>query len=147
MKDHLESPQIGAIALRFAYNLTPATEKLLRAIIEKNPHAQAQGLACFGLATALKNQATNAQGPQAAKASKEAEELYKRVVEKYADIQSGRATLGQAAQAELTGLRNQRNLVVGKVAPEIEGEDIDGQKFKLSDYRGKVVVLDFWGHW
>jgi hypothetical protein len=38
-------------------------------------------------------------------------------------------------------------LEIGKVAPEIEGEDIDGQRFKLSDYRGKVVVLDFWGNW
>lgn len=38
-------------------------------------------------------------------------------------------------------------LEVGMVAPEIEGEDIDGQVFKLSDYRGKVVVLDFWGDW
>jgi hypothetical protein len=36
---------------------------------------------------------------------------------------------------------------VGAVAPEIEGEDLDGHRFKLSDYRGKVVVLDFWGHW
>ena len=36
---------------------------------------------------------------------------------------------------------------VGKAAPEIEGEDIDGEKFKLSDYRGKVVLLDFWGNW
>jgi hypothetical protein len=36
---------------------------------------------------------------------------------------------------------------VGQEAPEIEGEDIDGKTFKLSDYRGKVVVLDFWGHW
>jgi hypothetical protein len=27
------------------------------------------------------------------------------------------------------------------------GNDIDGNRFKLSDYRGKVVVLDFWGHW
>jgi hypothetical protein len=36
---------------------------------------------------------------------------------------------------------------IGKVAPEIEGEDLDGKGFKLSDYRGKVVVLDFWGHW
>jgi len=36
---------------------------------------------------------------------------------------------------------------VGMVAPEIEAEDIDGQVFKLSDYRGKVVVLDFWGDW
>jgi cytochrome oxidase Cu insertion factor (SCO1/SenC/PrrC family) len=38
-------------------------------------------------------------------------------------------------------------LQVGRVAPDIEGEDIDGEKFKLSDYRGKVVLLDFWGHW
>jgi peroxiredoxin len=33
------------------------------------------------------------------------------------------------------------------VAPDIESEDLDGVKFKLSDYRGKVVVLDFWGDW
>jgi cytochrome oxidase Cu insertion factor (SCO1/SenC/PrrC family) len=36
---------------------------------------------------------------------------------------------------------------VGNLAPEIQGEDLDGVKFKLSDYRGKVVVLDFWGDW
>jgi peroxiredoxin len=35
----------------------------------------------------------------------------------------------------------------GNLAPEIEGEDLDGKKFKLSDYKGKVVLLDFWGHW
>ena len=34
-----------------------------------------------------------------------------------------------------------------KTAPEIEGEDIEGVAFKLSDYRGKVVMLDFWGDW
>ena len=36
---------------------------------------------------------------------------------------------------------------VGKAAPEISGVDIDGVDFKLSDYRGKVVMLDFWGDW
>lgn len=36
---------------------------------------------------------------------------------------------------------------VGEQAPEISGEDVDGKAFKLSDYRGKVVVLDFWGFW
>lgn len=40
-----------------------------------------------------------------------------------------------------------QNLAIGKVAPDIEGEDLDGVSFKLSDYRGKVVVLDFWGNW
>jgi hypothetical protein len=36
---------------------------------------------------------------------------------------------------------------IGALAPEITGEDIDGAFFKLSDYRGKVVLLDFWGNW
>jgi hypothetical protein len=36
---------------------------------------------------------------------------------------------------------------VPRPAPEIEGEDQDGVTFKLSDYKGKVVLLDFWGNW
>lgn len=36
---------------------------------------------------------------------------------------------------------------IGDIAPEIEGPDLDGETFRLSDYRGKVVVLDFWGDW
>jgi hypothetical protein len=33
---------------------------------------------------------------------------------------------------------------VREKAPEIEGVDVDGKAMKLSDYRGKVVLLDFW---
>ena len=36
---------------------------------------------------------------------------------------------------------------IGDLAPDIEGEDLEGVPFRLSDYRGKVVVLAFWGHW
>ena len=39
------------------------------------------------------------------------------------------------------------NIRAGKAAPEIKGPDLDGKEFKLSDYKGKVVLLDFWGHW
>lgn len=39
------------------------------------------------------------------------------------------------------------HLRIGMLAPDIEGRDLDGVAFKLSDYRGKVVVLDFWGNW
>jgi hypothetical protein len=37
--------------------------------------------------------------------------------------------------------------LIGRPSPEIEGKDVDGKPFKLSDYRGKVVALDFWGFW
>lgn len=39
------------------------------------------------------------------------------------------------------------NLQIGMVAPEIVGADVDGNAMKLTDFRGKVVVLDFWGFW
>jgi len=41
----------------------------------------------------------------------------------------------------------EERLQVGMTVPDVIGEDMDGVGFKLSDYRGKVVVLDFWGDW
>jgi peroxiredoxin len=38
-------------------------------------------------------------------------------------------------------------LTVGKVAPDISGQDLTGATFHLSDYRGKVVALVFSGEW
>jgi thiol-disulfide isomerase/thioredoxin len=38
-------------------------------------------------------------------------------------------------------------LLPGKVAPDIVGPDLDGQTFRLSDHRGKVVVLLFSAEW
>jgi thiol:disulfide interchange protein len=36
---------------------------------------------------------------------------------------------------------------IGKPAPPTQGTDADGVAFALSDYRGKVVMLDFWADW
>ena len=36
---------------------------------------------------------------------------------------------------------------IGEMAPEIEGVDLEGVAFKLSDYKGQVVMLDFYGDW
>lgn len=38
-------------------------------------------------------------------------------------------------------------LEVNLRAPDIEGNDAEGKRFKLSNYKGKVIVLDFWGYW
>jgi thiol-disulfide isomerase/thioredoxin len=35
----------------------------------------------------------------------------------------------------------------GLLAPDLELSRLDGQKLRLSSYRGKVVLLDFWATW
>ncbi len=73
------------------------------------------------------------------------EATLERVAKEYGDVLDSRGRMiGPRAEGVLF---EQRNLVVGKIAPDVEAEDVDGTTFKLSDYRGKVVVLDFWGHW
>jgi cytochrome c biogenesis protein CcmG, thiol:disulfide interchange protein DsbE len=37
--------------------------------------------------------------------------------------------------------------VKGKLAPEITLINLNGQTVKLSDYRGKIVILNFWASW
>src|SRR5439155_17394791 len=36
---------------------------------------------------------------------------------------------------------------VGQVAPDFTGKTLDGATFHLADFRGQVVVLDFWATW
>ena len=36
---------------------------------------------------------------------------------------------------------------VGKPAPDFEVFDVNGAKVKLSQFKGKVVILDFWATW
>ena len=38
-------------------------------------------------------------------------------------------------------------LNIGDVAPGFSIESLDGTSFKLSDFEGKVVLLDFWASW
>ena len=53
-------------------------------------------------------------------------------------------TLAQVAEGHLDEMHH---IKVGQPAPEIEGTDLDGKPLKLSDFRGKVVALVFWGSW
>jgi hypothetical protein len=106
-------------------------EALLRKVLAENPSHRVRGLACFQIAMRTRGEAAR-------------ERVIERLVKEFADVPHGGETLGAFAERRLFAMRNLR---VGKKAPDIEGKDMEGVAFKLSDYRGKVVVLDFWGFW
>lgn len=106
----------------------------LQAIISKNANVPDKAAARYHLGMANLRSDTE-----------EAEKLLEGVYKDYKDSKDP-AVKRYASMAE-PNLFELKFLTPGKVAPDIVGEDVDGVKFKLSDYRGKVVMLDFWGHW
>ena len=72
--------------------------------------------------------------------------LLTRLSKEFSDTPSGivNKTFGDRANRELYILDK---LTVGKMAMDIEGEDLDGKPIKLSDFRDKVVLMIFWGDW
>jgi hypothetical protein len=112
----------------FGYSNQKEQHEFLELALEKNPHAKVKGAAALSLGNVVTR-----------KDPRKAEQYFNIVIEKY-----GTKEQKEKAKGELFEMHN---LAVGKVAPEIKGKDVDGKAFKLSDYRGKVVVLDFWGDW
>jgi peroxiredoxin len=48
----------------------------------------------------------------------------------------------------LSGMREElQKKMMNKPAPDFVLEDLEGKKVSLKDYRGKVVVVDFWATW
>lgn len=56
----------------------------------------------------------------------------------------GNIEYGRKAKEEAFVIRNLR---VGGTAPDFAIQTFDGETFRLSDYRGKIVVVDFFGFW
>lgn len=54
---------------------------------------------------------------------------------------------GKSVSDHLSPIIEGRDFEIGSMAAEIEGKDAEGKEFSLSEYRGKVVVLDFWADW
>jgi hypothetical protein len=121
-----------------------ADEAVLKGIVEKvtEPKVKAEAVYAMGQLAAGKLDKVADNPAELEKAAAAADKLLSEAVELFGKAEmKARKT---AAESELTAFRTIR---VGKEAPEIEGKDLDGKEFKLSDYRGKVVLLDFWGHW
>lgn len=167
LRNHIRSDKLGHACWRISYGFHKDCETFLRTALAKSPHRDVQGAACLRLAQLLitrlnrldllkerpemarryqglfgKAYLETLQRQDRTQAVKEVESLFVRAAREFGDVKLPYAgTVGERAKIELHELRN---LTVGKMAQEIEGQDQDGKHFKLSDYRGKVVLLYFW---
>jgi hypothetical protein len=166
LRDHVLSKQLAPIVDRMRYGYRKDYEEGLAAVLEKNPHRDVQALSCLALAQFLGDRLRmlNLSDDRAeletcfdivfgkkylpewrrrdrAKLEEQIEALFERAASEYGDVKFRGSTVGETAKSELYAIRN---LGVGKVSPDIVGKDQNGTPFKLSDYRGKVVLLYFW---
>jgi hypothetical protein len=166
-RDHIRSDRLGPLCQRVSYGFSQEYETFLRAVVAKNPHKSVQATARLALGHFLNNRLQRVdlcrEQPELAKefaglygkaylaelqrqerdqAVQEIEGVFEQATEKYGAVTlPGGDAVAERAKSELFAIRN---LSVGKQALDIEGEDQDGKRFQLSDYRGKVVLLDFW---
>jgi hypothetical protein len=138
MADHMASPRLIELAERGSMLRGKLGEKGIAALDQlaegqTHPHVKAYALYLkYQLAQRDRNMSAEAK-EAAAVGLKKAEELASDNPELYDRIVAPRF--------------EKERLQIGMEAPDIAGRDLDGAGFKLSDYRGKVVVLDFWGDW
>lgn len=137
LKDHIDSPKLAAMGRMIPFLdrlVSPEFAKDARAKLMQSKSVDVRGWALF--ATHQKTiTSADIEGDE---------------------YQAARAKLlAIAGKVEDKGLVGQINgaiderekFGIGCTAPDIAGVDLDGVAFKLSDYKGKVIFLDFWGDW
>lgn len=169
IRDHIQSEKLIPVCQRVSYGIAKEYETFLRAVIAKNPHKDVVAVANLSLGHYLHNRLQRIElcrvHPQQMKDFEglygkeymaelqrrdrhkellEIETILAKTIKDYADVKLPEGE-SVAEQAKLE-LYEVQYLSVGKVAPGIDAEDQDGKRFKLSDYRGKVVLLDFWSY-
>lgn len=169
LRDHLGSDRLGPLCERVSHGFCREYETFLRAVVGTSPHREVRAAATVSLAHFLHNRWQRIELcrglPQAAMefgdlygadylqrllgmrpepVAVEVEALCEVAIKEYADVRlTDGNSVAERAGWEIFGLRSLR---VGQQASEITGIDQDGADFRLSDYRGKVVLLDFWSY-
>lgn len=115
----------------------------LNKILEHSTKPKVKGSATLALGqlTAAKVDGLGDKLAEAEKVAAEAETYFTKAIDQYG---KDFPAIKTAAEQNLKLLHFNR---VGLTVPEISAADLDKKEFKLSDYRGKVVLLDFWGNW
>lgn len=137
-KNHIGSQSLDGIlenAMALSSMIGPKEgEAFLKQVVAENKHALPRAWAMYWSAVSIQR-------------NKQASDDEKKAAEQMLEDAENLAEGTPLAERIAAPRFEQEHLQIGMAVPDIAGEDVDGVAFKLSDYRGKVVVLDFWGFW
>ena len=141
--DYLQSEKLAEVVGSLRYCTPSLGEETvtgaLRLIATSSPHRSAKAAALYNLGAVL-GEDRPANDPKLVEAKTVLAQLAD-----YKDVEYfGGRSYAEAAASFLFALEN---LVSGKPCPDFKALDAEGAAFKLSDYKGKVVLVDFWGFW
>jgi peroxiredoxin len=165
---HADSDKVGLLCTLLVFSVDPPTEGFLRGVLKRSKKEAVRARACASMAVNLKHRArlvpalkenagsvrqyeqvfgkkaiTRLLESDPAKLKAESEKLFERVMDRYGEVRHPtHGTLEKFARRHLLALRKPAE--EGRAAPPISREDIDGKKMRLADFKGKVVLLDFW---
>jgi len=136
-----DHPGVDQVVAMLARTAGKDAEARLKGLLEKDSK-RVKAAASLALARTLADKVDGlADTPaEADKVVADAAKYFTTAIDLYKDNPEKKKT----AEIELNAMQHLR---IGKEALDIKGPDLDGKAFKLSDYRGKVVLLDFWGNW
>ena len=144
---HAASPKVKELLIP-AMRLGDPGDKLLKAVAEKGADKETKATAIFLRGYRIAQSIDDEEDEKKIIALvAEAKGLIEKAVKDAPEAKLGRATLGEMARKELENLNAVTLVSIGKPAPEVESVTLEGKKVKLSDYKGKVVLLDIWATW
>lgn len=145
LETHADAEFMTGFVPRANYSISAEkAEAFHRTILQKNNHDSVKASATFYLQALLGKEAQTLQGEKAKALMSEIESLQNSIKNDYPEMVD---LFGVTFVDRVEGSVFASNLAIGKMAPELAGSDLDGVDFKLSDYKGKVTVVDFWGVW
>jgi len=142
---HADSTELLDVLMRMGGDLNNRAfiEKIIKN--SKTPIVQATGYLSLAQAIGAASEDIAESDPAKSKALRlEALAMVKKVGTDFADAKL--KEYSPAAESKNLEFALE-NLAIGMTVPDTESTSLDGKKVKPSDYRGKVLVLDFWATW
>jgi len=127
-KDHVKSTKLAPALRALAQSDDPASASFVKAVLDENPDPDIRTAAMKAYMGVQEQVVMANKDPKAVAAARKELDHYRKLI-----------------QTDFKG--KVKDLYVGAAMPELTSKNLEDKEVKLSDLKGKVVMLDIWATW